>query len=809
MSGKAQTVRVGTRTIRLTNLDKVLYPATGTTKGEVIEYYTRVAPVMLPHLRDRPVTRIRWPEGVEEPAFFAKELEAGAPSWLRRRGIAHSRGPKMYPLVDDLAGLVYLAQVASLELHTPQWRFLHEDADGDERPRQADRLVLDFDPGPGVGLAECAEVARWARAVLDGMGMPPLPVTSGSKGIHLYAALPDGVTTDDAGALARELARALEADHPDLVVSDMAKSRREGRVLLDWSQNNGAKTTIAPYSLRGRERPTVAAPRTWQELDEPELAHLDFSEVMRRVDAGGDLLLGLLPSRPADVGGDLTTYIAKRNPGRTPEPLPSATPVIPSPELDRFVIQEHHASRLHWDLRLERGGVLVSWAVPRGIPATSTKNALAVMTEDHPIDYLDFAGEIPRGEYGAGTMTIWDTGRYELEKWRDDEVIFTAEGRPGGPLGRVRFALIRTAGVGEKSTWLLHRMKADAAGRPQPDARVEARNDAGPPDPLPTWGALRPMLAVAASAAQARERASRRGAWAEAKWDGIRALIRWDGAHVTVRGRSGRDMTTIYPELQAGLGGAPVILDGEIVALDNRHRPSFSRLQQRMNLTSPAEIAAAGARIGVHFFAFDVLAADGLDLTSAPLRERRGVLERVLAEAGPTFVLTPVFDDVDAALAASRATELEGIVVKDPDSPYRSGARDDAWLKVVFTRRQEVIIGGIRPGRAHRPGGIGSLLVGIPDQHGLRYVGRVGSGFDDAALRGLSRLLTPLRTSAVPFHDVPPADAADALWVRPVVVGEVEFARFTPDGVLRHARWRGLRPDRDPLDVQVEGDPSG
>ena len=249
----------------LTNLDKVLYPETGTTKGEVIDYYSRIAPLLIPHVIGRPVTRLRWPEGVAESSFFAKDLERGAPDWVQRMPIPHSTGAKDYPLIGDVATLVYLAQVASLELHVPQWRF---DADGGRG--NPDRIVLDLDPGPGVGLAECAEVARWARDILHGMGLELLPVTSGSKGIHLYAALPGTQTSEQVTLVARELARAIEADHPDLVVAQMAKVERPGRVFIDWSQNNGAKTTIAPYSLRGRARPTVAAPRTWDELDDPQ-----------------------------------------------------------------------------------------------------------------------------------------------------------------------------------------------------------------------------------------------------------------------------------------------------------------------------------------------------------------------------------------------------------------------------------------------------------------------------------------------------------------------------------------------------------
>src|SRR6478736_2244320 len=327
MPGDEQVVRVGGRRLRLTNLEKVLYPETGTTKGEVIDYYSRIAPLLIPHVIGRPVTRLRWPEGVAESSFFAKDLERGAPDWVHRMPIPHSTGAKDYPLIGDAATLVYLAQVASLELHVPQWRF---DADGGRG--NADRLVLDLDPGPGVGLAECAEVARWARDILHGMGLEPFPVTSGSKGIHLYAALPGTQTSDQVTAVARELARAIEADHPELVVSQMAKVQRAGRVFIDWSQNNGAKTTIAPYSMRGRSRPTVAAPRTWDELDDPGLDHLLFDEVLARVDSIGDPLaaLGFHAGGRDAPDGPLAAYIAKRSAAKTPEPVPSSAHGVPT-----------------------------------------------------------------------------------------------------------------------------------------------------------------------------------------------------------------------------------------------------------------------------------------------------------------------------------------------------------------------------------------------------------------------------------------------------------------------------------------------
>nr|BFF21101.1 hypothetical protein GCM10025730_46220 [Promicromonospora thailandica] len=423
-----QTVSVEGHRLRLSNLDKVLYPASGTTKGEVLHYLTQVAPVLLPHAANRPATRKRWPDGTGGQMFFQKNLDASTPDWVKRRSIQHKRSSNDYVLVNDLATLTWLGQTATLELHTPQWQFGRTGARLDP-----DRLVLDLDPGPGAGLPECAQVARWAREILQGMGLEPYPVTSGSKGIHLYAALGRSSETrlgsDAVSAVAHELARYLETEHPDLVVSDMSKKLRTGKVLVDWSQNNGNKTTIAPYSLRGLDRPYVAAPRTWEELDDPDLAQLTPEEVVEHIEADGDLLAPLLEGHRAALEPTperlatfekLETYRAKRDPGRTPEPFGPPGGGEPSgagPDAPSFVIQEHHARRLHWDFRLEHDGVLVSWALPKGEPTDPAKNHLAVQTEDHPWSTARSRAASPRASTaparspsGTRAPTSWRSG---------------------------------------------------------------------------------------------------------------------------------------------------------------------------------------------------------------------------------------------------------------------------------------------------------------------------------------------------------------------------------------------------------------
>jgi bifunctional non-homologous end joining protein LigD len=782
-----QTISIGGHKFRLTHPDKVMYPETGTTKADVIHYYVQIAPFMLPHVVGRPATRKRWVDGVGTPGhpgqvFFEKNLPDSAPSWIKRTTIQHKTSRNSYIVIEDVGALAWLGQMAALEIHVPQWQ-----AGPRNTRRNPDRLVLDLDPGPGAGLPECVAVAKRARKLLRELGLDAYPVTSGSKGIHLYAGLDRTHDAEYVNAFAKQFALALEGELPDLVVTTQKKALRGGKVLVDWSQNNQAKTTIAPYSLRGRALPTVAVPRTWRELDSPDLAHLTFDEVLQRMKRRKDPMASL--GRPVEVPDDdadrLEIYRSKRDASKTPEPVPD---YVGATNGSSFVIQEHHARRLHWDFRLERDGVLVSWALPNGVPTDPKKNHLAVQTEDHPLEYGSFEGTIPKGEYGAGEVTIWDWGTYETEKWRGvgdagadekGEVIAVLHGQPDGGLGGhpAKIALIKTS-----QNWLAHRMEL---AKPSPKPARAKPKPIGKGTPAP-----KPMLASTGTVEEGYD-------WAfEMKWDGYRGIAVCDGEDVQLVSRNGLDMTATYPDVTKALARldlSDTILDGELVSYGPNGAPSFHALQ---NGNGP-----------VSYLVFDVLRLDGTDVTGAPYSARRHAVEQLDLNQG-TVRVPPAFEGaLTEAIEASRELGLEGVVAKRTDSPYRVGKRSAAWVKLRHVNAQEAVIVGWRPGSGNRSGTIGSLLLAVPDDSangagGWRYAGRVGSGFSDKALKDLQRRLAPLARKTPPV-DIVRVDAKDAHWVRPALVGEVTFTEETPDGRFRHPVWKGLRPDKSPDDLHT------
>jgi bifunctional non-homologous end joining protein LigD len=474
-------------------------------------------------------------------------------------------------------------------------------------------------------------------------------------------------------------------------------------------------------------------------------------------------------------GRELGEYERKRDFAATPEPAPKRR--HRKEGAPRFVVQEHSARRLHWDLRLEHDGVAASWAIPNGIPEDPSENRKAVHTEDHPLEYLEWEGEIPKGEYGAGTMRIWDRGTYELEKWEPEKVMVRFEGeRLQG-----RYALFR-AGKDEKD-WMIHRIDPPARAR----------------DPFPEK--VVPMLAKLAPLPADDSK------WAvEVKWDGVRALAYCRPGRLELQTRNLNVVTAQYPEvrrLSRQLGSRDAVLDGELVAFDAEGRPSFERLQQRIHQTDANVVRRRMKSHPVTYVVFDLLYLEGRNLIEEPYTRRRELLEG-LGLDGESWQ-TPGYSVGHAAelLAASAERRLEGIVLKRLDSRYAPGKRNGAWLKAKTVGRQEFVIGGWVPGEGRRRNRIGAILLGAHGEDGeLHYAGKVGTGFSERDLDELLERLRPLARDSNPFAGR--RGPRNANHVEPQLVAEIEFRELTAEGMVRHGSFKGLREDKQAAEVVLE-----
>lgn len=474
MPKSSTTLNVEGVKVPVSNVEKIYFPKTGFTKGDMLAYYIKIAPLLLPHLKDRPLTMKRYPNGVDAPFFYEKECPKPTPQFVKTFRMArhHRAGSVRFCLVNNLPTLIWAANLGDLELHT----FLSKAP----RVQQPTEIVFDLDPGAPANAVHCAQVALWLREMLKDLGLEIFIKSSGSKGLQAYVPLNSPITYEDTRPFAKAVAQALEKAHPELVVSDMKKELRRGKVLVDWSQNSETKTTVCVYSLRAKERPYVSAPLEWADVEsclktnDPSRVFLEANEILKRVERAGDLFAPVLTLKQSlkrvlagfrsktslkaadpkanGAKGDslMSAYHAKRDFSKTTEP---SGEIRRSGKKLLFVIQKHAASHLHYDFRLELDGVLKSWAVPKGPPTDLKTKRLAMMVEDHPYDYARFEGTIPKGNYGAGTVMVWDIGTWENLGPDPDE---------GLKSGKLHFQL---NGKKLKGEWALVKMRGSRDGK--------------------------------------------------------------------------------------------------------------------------------------------------------------------------------------------------------------------------------------------------------------------------------------------------------------------------------------------------------
>jgi len=810
--------------VKLTNLDKPYWVPEGYTKADLVTYYFDVAEAVLPYLAGRPLTMKRMPDGADGPFFYAKNRPPGTPSWFRSVPILSEADGKQvdYLVAATRADLLWMANAGCIELHP--W---HARIDDLGHP---DYAFFDLDPMGAATFADVREVALLVRTVLDRLSLRGYPRTSGATGMQVYVPIDRVHTAAAVRTWVGEVCRLIARADPQRTTMEYTIAQRGDTVFLDHGMNTEGRNIAGTWSLRPERGAPVATPLTWDDVEagfEPQDStiatvwpRLDASAGFGEVLTGGQDLraamraVGLDPAtvegtprhrllRPSDARidyrGDLERYRGKRDFTKTPEP---PADVAPQPEAGdgdgdggdhdrpgdgapRFVVQHHLATRLHHDLRIEVDGVARSWALPRGLPEVDGLRHRAVPTEDHPLRYLDFSGDIPKGEYGGGPMRIWDSGTYEALEVTDRKATIRLHGRRHTG----EYHLFRTGG---ESEWLVTRAK--------------------PPAPAPVAPpAYAPMLASTADAPFDDDR------WGfEVKWDGVRAVAQLrrpgfgDEPATRLVSRAGNDITDGYPELVAlweRILAFNATLDGEVVVLGGDGRPSFQLLQQRMHVRGE-QARRAAARTPATYVVFDVLAVDGQPLVDQPLTDRLERLENLVVPGDRLVRSAPVVGAGTALYEAVRSQGLEGVMAKRLTSRYTPGKRSPEWRKIKVRRQALAVIGGWLGGDGSRSSTLGALLVGMHDAEGrLQYAGRVGTGFDEAELQRLTRVLAERTLEQPPFADrrrLPPEArprSGRVHWCTPDLVCAVEYAEVTDSGRLRAPAYKGLRADADPADV--------
>ncbi|MEP7322303.1 MAG: non-homologous end-joining DNA ligase [Saprospiraceae bacterium] len=774
------TTQIGKRVLKISNLEKTIYKNDGILKAEIIQYYLSIGPTILKYIKGRPLSLIRYPDGIEGEVFFQKNKPDWTPEWID--SVTLGKEAKHYIIADEEATLVWIANLAGLELHMANCRRPNFD--------KPDVLVFDLDPPEEGWWSNTKTIAVSLKKFLSAYGYTPFLKTSGNKGLHLFVPIEPANTYEEMMDVLRKITEEFASNHKDLCTLNIRKNQRTDKIFIDIQRNHASQTIISPYSLRGKPQAPVSMPVNWADLDQLESGKAyDIHSAPKYLEQYGDawdgfyskamLLHTFRKSQPKETinpegnkhktPGQLTTYMGKRDFEKSPEPTgdQGESQNESNDEYDdpnAFVIHRHHASRLHYDLRLKVEGVLRCWAVPRGMPDIPGIKRMAIETEPHPVQYLHFEGVIPKGEYGGGPMWIFARGKFEITKEKKDGFYF----RLFSPELEGEFRMHNTKG----KEWLLERV----------DKNQWDRN---------TY--ISPMLAISSpTLPQPAE-----SFIYEVKWDGIRVTLQVDEENIKILSRSGRDISKQFPEIlkaREDLNISVGIFDAEIVCLNQKGLPVFMDVISRMHAGNFA-IDIIKKSKPAYCYLFDLMYIDGRHLLKEPIIRRQAWI-RDLVKSKNVFRLSDVFDDGASLFNAAEKMNLEGIMAKKRDSIYIPGKRSNDWIKIKFRNTIECYIAGFTAGKGDREEHFGAMQLISKGENGeWIYRGRVGSGFDAALLNDLKQnTLMPIVVDSKPVN-IKMEEEKNTTWVKPIRICEIQYASITPNDTLREPVFVQLRPD--------------
>lgn len=768
---KTQWVQVGKQKVELSNLEKLIYPDDDVIKAEVIDYYLKIAPTLLNHIKGRALTLIRFPEGINGESFYQKNKPDWMPDWIEFATLGKEK--KDYILAAEPATLVWLANLAALELHQ-----LHGRKPDFDFP---DYMVFDLDPPEGYTFTKLIPIALALKDSIVSYGYTPFVKTTGGKGLHICCPIEAKWDFHTVFEAAQDIAKPFVDEYADTTTLQIKKDARKGRVLVDIFRIRSGQSIVAPYSLRGRKGAPVSMPLTWDELsDLKNPSEYSIRTAYDKVIADGDAWEAFTayaveihthrkaPSKAKKLPKSakhkspeqLESYTKKRDFEVTPEPAAH----IADTGGNRFVVHRHHASRLHYDLRLEKDGVLRSWAVPKGLPPYPNVKRLAVQTEDHPMEYLTFDGKIPKGQYGAGEMWIYALGKYQVTKDKKDGFYFKLSSKEVN--GEYRIHKMK------EKEWLLERVD-----QPQ----VNYLHDT-----------ITPMLSGTDDKPPKGDNYI-----FEMKWDGIRALISLEDGQIRIRTRNNIDVTAQFPELLAGdkaFRATNGLFDAEIVSLDASGKPIFKKVINRMSATGETNIQKLSKTNPVYCYVFDCLYLDGKPLINEPLLKRKEwVKDAIRPETA--YRVSEFMEDGDSLFEAARLHNLEGIMAKQKDSKYFPGKRSDSWLKIKVRQTAECVIIGYTKGKGDRGDTFGALQIAERVGDDLEYRGKVGTGFDTPTIKEVLKALKKVEVLKKPPTTGAFVDPKLTTWLDPVVIAEIGYAKKTPDKMFREPVFVRLRED--------------